>query len=86
MKMSSRLLAIATLATVLIVAADISAFADTYHTANFTDQMYSAPNIKVPFLGNGFSGGGPVSGSFVYDDHLIPGSGTGFRNVFFDNT
>jgi hypothetical protein len=69
-----------------ILAVSIPALADTYHTANFTGQMGSAPNIKPPFLGNGFSGGGPVSGNFVYDDQLIPASGTGFINVFFDNT
>jgi hypothetical protein len=70
-----------------ILAVTIPAFADTYHTANFSGAMYEgAANVKVPFLGNGFAPGGPVSGSFVYDDQLIPASGTGIRNVFFDNT
>jgi hypothetical protein len=57
-------------------------FADTYHTANFSGQLGSSSNIKPPFAGNGFNAGGAVTGSFVYDDNLIP-SGTGFVNVFF---
>jgi len=61
------------------------AFADTYHTANFSGQLGSLPNVKLPFAGNGFNPGGAVTGSFVYDDYLIPSSGTGFVNVFFSS-
>jgi hypothetical protein len=60
-------------------------FADTYHTANFSGQLGSSPNIKPPFAGNGFNPGGAVTGSFVYDDNLIPSSGTGAFNVFFSS-
>ncbi len=77
----------AAFSVIIALIINISAFADTYHTANFSGAMFGGvANVKAPFLGNGFAPGGPVSGSFVYDDQLIPGSGTGIRNVFFDNT
>lgn len=59
------------------------AFADTYHTATFSGQLGSSPNVKAPFAGNGFTANGAITGSFVYDDNLIPSSGSGFVNVFF---
>lgn len=83
MKPSSRWGVIVAFAAVLVVVASIPTFADTYQTADFSGAMFSAPNVKVPFLGNGFAGGGPVSGSFVFDNQLIPASGTGYQNVFF---
>jgi hypothetical protein len=79
---SIRSLAIALGVLILLPAAT---FADSYHTANFTGQLGSAPNIKAPFSGNGFNPGGNVTGRFVYDDNLIPSSGTGFVNVFFSS-
>jgi hypothetical protein len=59
--------------------------ADTYHSANFSGQLGSGPNIQAPFAGNGFNPGGAITGSFIYNDNLIPSSGTGFVNVFFSN-
>jgi len=61
------------------------AFADTYHTATFSGALFGGPNVQPPFLGNGFAPGGAVTGSFVYDDNLIPASGSGFVNVFFSS-
>jgi hypothetical protein len=86
MKTARRSFVIAAFAVALVVAVYIPVFADTYHTASFSGAMFSGSNVNPPFSGNGFAGGGPVTGSFVYDDQLIPSSGTGFRNVYFDNT
>jgi hypothetical protein len=63
----------------------LATLADTYHSANFSGQLGSSPNIQPPFAGNGFDPGGAVTGSFVYDDNLIPAAGSGFVNVFFSN-
>lgn len=65
----------------LIIAMGTTMFADTYHSATFTGQLGSSPNIKSPF-NSVLSGSGAVSGSFVYDDQLVPGGGTGYVNVF----
>lgn len=72
--------AIAAFATMLIVVANGFAIADTYHTATFSGRLFSSPNVKAPFTSE-LSPGGTVTGSFVIDDSLIPGSGTGFVNV-----
>ena len=87
MKSVYRSFAIAALVTALVISANIPVFADTYHSASFSGGMYSgSANVQAPFLGNGFAPGGPVTGSFVYDDQLIPSAGTGYVNVYFDNT
>ncbi|HVO84157.1 MAG TPA: PEP-CTERM sorting domain-containing protein [Syntrophobacteria bacterium] len=86
MKSSFRISVVTACTAMLVIIAYVPAFADVYHTANFSGAMFSAPNVKPPFSGSGFAGNGPVSGSFVYDDQLIPAPGTGFRNVYFDNT
>jgi hypothetical protein len=80
---SIRSLVIITLGVLFLLPA--VTFADAYHSANFSGQLGSSPNIKPPFTGNGFNPGGAVTGSFVYDDNLIPSSGTGFVNVFFSS-
>ena len=82
MNLSVRSLGITLGVLILLPAATL---ADTYHSANFSGQLGSSPNIQPPFAGNGFNPGGAVTGSFVYDDNLIPSSGTGFVNVFFSN-
>jgi hypothetical protein len=80
-----RLLALA-LAAAGIALANPPASATTYHTAEFTGQInWGDANVKLPFKGNGFAPGGPVTGSFVYADALVPGSGSGFVNVFFSS-
>ncbi len=73
-----------TLFVLLIAISSINLFADTYHSANFSGQLFSSVNIKAPFSGTLF-GSDPVSGNFVYDDQLKPGSGTGFVNVFLSS-
>lgn len=83
MKSSSRCLVILVFAALLVIMGNNPILADTYHTASFSGAMYSGPNVNPPFLGNGFEGGGPVSGSFVFDDNMIPGAGSGVVNVFF---
>lgn len=59
--------------------------AATYLQANFSGQLGSNANVKAPFNGNGFTGGQAFSGSFLIENELVPGSGTGFQNVFFNN-
>ena len=62
------------------------AFADPYHMATFTGAINGGnANVKSPFSGNGFTQSDPLSGSFVFDDALIPGSGSGVVNVFFSS-
>jgi hypothetical protein len=59
---------------------------DSYHSATFSGQIAGGnANVKAPFAGNGFTQGGPITGNFVYDDNLIPSSGSGFVNVFFSS-
>lgn len=59
------------------------AFADTYTEANFTGGTFGgSPNVQSPFAGNGYFGGQTFSGSFVFDDQLVPAAGSGFVNVF----
>jgi len=82
MKFSRCLFAVALGVLTLLPAA---AFADTYHMATFSGQLGSSPNIKAPFAGNGFDPSGPITGSFVYDDNLIPAPGSGPINIFFSN-
>lgn len=59
-------------------------YIDAYHVADFTGQLSSGPNIRAPF-NSVLSPGGQVTGSFVYDDALIPSSGSGLVNVFFSS-
>jgi hypothetical protein len=69
----------------LLVAPNIAA-ADTYTTASFSGAINGgSANVKPPFSGNGFTQGDPISGSFVFDNQLVPASGSGFTNVFFSN-
>jgi hypothetical protein len=69
---------------ILTITSQAPAFSDTYHTADFSGGIsMGSANVKAPFLHNGFEPGGPVSGSFVFDDQLIPAPGSGFVNVFF---
>jgi hypothetical protein len=60
------------------------ALADTYTEVNFTGSISPGnANVQPPFSTAGFSGvpGDPITGTFVFDDNLVPGSGTGFTNV-----
>ncbi len=68
-----------------VAAANIPAFADTYHTATFTGNINGgSANCKAPF-DSVITQGGPISGSFVIDDNLIPASNSGWVNVFFSD-
>ena len=61
----------------LVIATCLCARADTYTAAGFSGGVFNA---------NGFGGltwGPTVSGTFVYDNSLIPGAGSGYQNVFF---
>jgi hypothetical protein len=72
------LVLVALMATTVTVAS-----ADTYHSASFTGNFNpGSANVKAPFS-SVITQGGPISGSFVYDDQLIPGPNSGFVNVFF---
>jgi hypothetical protein len=55
------------------------------HTANFSGQLGSSPNVNPRFSTHGFSPNAVFTGSFVYDDNLIPSPGSGFVNVFFSS-
>lgn len=85
MKSSSRFCLIAAFLAMWVVGATIPAFADTYHTATFTGHINPGnANVKTPF-NSVLTQGGPISGSFVIDDNLIPASNSGFVNVFFSS-
>jgi hypothetical protein len=69
----------------LLVAPNI-AVADTYTSVSFSGAINGgSANVKPPFSGHGFTQGDPISGSFVFDNQLVPSSGSGFTNVFFSN-
>ena len=56
--------------------------ADTYTKANFSAGIFGGnANVQSPFSGNGFFQGQTFTGSFVYDNELVPAGGTGFVNV-----
>ena len=72
MKSFSRWWVIAIFAALLVVVANLPAFADTYHSADFSGaDLWRQPECQGSFR-YGFAQGGPVSGHFVYDDNLIP--------------
>jgi len=59
------------------------AAADTYIKANFSGGIFGGgANVKAPFSGNGFTQGQTFTGSFVFDNALVPAGGSGFVNVF----
>jgi hypothetical protein len=67
----------------LALAAPAVAAADTYSLASFSGAINGGnANVKAPFSGNGFTQSMPFSGSFVFDNSLIPGPASGFVNVF----
>jgi hypothetical protein len=63
------------------------ALGDTYHSASFSGQLAGgSANVRAPFsTSGGLSQGESFSGTFVYDDNLIPAPGSGFFNVFFSS-
>jgi hypothetical protein len=72
----------AELALLIALAAAMPVFADTYHSADFSGQLGSSPNVQAPFS-SVLNANAAVSGDFVYDDDLIPA--TGLANVFFSS-
>lgn len=66
-----------------LLASTSPVIAASYTQASFTGQLGSSPNIKDPFK-TSFTGGQTFSGSFVFQDDLVP-AGPGFTNIFFDN-
>ncbi|HEY2710130.1 MAG TPA: PEP-CTERM sorting domain-containing protein [Caulobacteraceae bacterium] len=59
------------------------AAADTYTQATFSGGVFPGnANVQPPFAGNGFNQGDPISGSFVFDNDLVPPAGSGFFNVY----
>src|SRR5262249_29682763 len=53
------------------------AMADTYTSATFSGSINpGGANVKAPFSGNGFTQSDPFSGSFVFDNQLVPALGT----------
>ena len=68
-------------AAVAIIASQ-PAMADTYTKANFSGGVFPGnANVVSPFTG-AVSPGQSLSGSFIYDNALVPAGGTGFVNVF----
>jgi hypothetical protein len=74
----------AAMAALITSVAPHIALADTYTDVSFTGSISPGnANVQPPFSTAGFSGvpGDPITGSFVFDDNLVPGSGSGFTNV-----
>lgn len=68
---------------VFVMTAAAPALADTYHIADFSGHLAGgSANVKAPF-NSVLTQGAPVGGHFVFDDQLIPPSGT--VNVFFSS-
>jgi hypothetical protein len=79
------LTAVAVASYLLAVAPEV-ARADTYTQADFSGQINPGnANVQAPFAGNGFTQGESFSGSFVFDDQLVPGTSSGFTNVPFSS-
>ena len=61
------------------------ASADTYTSADFSGGIFPGNgNVLPPFSTNGFNQGDPITGSLVFDNQLVPTSGSGFVNVFYN--
>jgi hypothetical protein len=85
MKAVYRFFAIAVFSAILVLTVNIPGFADTYHMATFTGNINPGnANVKAPFNAV-LTQSGPISGSFIIDDDLIPASNSGFVNVFFSS-
>lgn len=85
MKSLYRFFVITAFVAAMVVAVSIPVFADTYHTATFAGNINGgSANCKAPF-NSVITQGGPISGSFVMDDNLIPASNSGWVNVFFSS-
>jgi len=66
-----------------VIAVPGMAAADSYTKATFTGQINPGDaNVQPPFSGAGFTQSDPFSGTFVYDNNLVPAAGSGFVNVF----
>ena len=62
-----------------------AANADTYTSANFSGQIAGGnANVQAPFT-SVLTQGQSFSGSLVFDNNLVPASGSGLVNVFFSN-
>lgn len=62
-----------------------TASADTYTSVNFSGGIFGGnANVSAPFTGV-VSPGDTYTGSFVYDNNLVPGAGSGFVNVFLSS-
>ena len=58
--------------------------AASYTQADFTVTLgASGPSVRLPFLGNGYAQSQQFTGSFVFQNDLVPASG--LTNIFFDN-
>jgi hypothetical protein len=55
--------------------------------ATFTGAINGgSANVKVPFSTHGFTQSDTFQGSFVFDNQLVPSSGSGFVNVFISSS
>jgi len=66
---------------IALLASASPVIAANYTKANFSGQLGSSPNIKDPFKTT-FLGGQEFSGSFVFQNDLVP-AGLGFTNPSF---
>jgi hypothetical protein len=75
-------------AAALLTAASVGAHADVYKSANFSIGVFGGnANQQAPFVGvvAPYPAGGSFTGSLVFDQDMVPGSGSGFVNVFFSS-
>ncbi|AJA09200.1 Putative secreted protein [Sphingopyxis fribergensis] len=72
-------------AALLVMLFAAPAQADTYTQANFSSGIFGGDaNVRDPLL-NPYFPSDPFSGSFVYDNNLVPAAGTGFVNVMINS-
>jgi hypothetical protein len=84
--MKGTILTAVAVCTYLLGMAPEVARADTYTQADFSGQINPGnANVQAPFAGNGFTQGESFSGSFVFDNQLVPSASSGFTNVFFSS-
>jgi hypothetical protein len=84
--MRTSLISTAVAATLFVIAAPTLARADSYTEANFSGGIYPGnANVQPPFSGNGFTQGETFTGTFVFDDQLVPNASSGLDNVGFSS-
>jgi hypothetical protein len=84
--MRTKVISAAATVTMLLIAAPTLSRADTYTETTFSGGIFGGnANAQPPFSGNGFNQGDTFTGTFVFDNQLVPNASSGLTNVGFSS-